>query len=230
MNKIHAHDNSDLVEMLSAIDISVPLRSEGRTTKHCEQWSICRWLSTIPNLEFPLTVAHQDKPDFYLKAGKSEYGIECTEAIPQDYAHATAISEKNSDETVIDMSLFEWGHKKTPKDIYEIASLTKLTGPGWEGDNPEYEWAFAMSEVTKTKTSLLQKQDFKKYSNNYLLIYDNLPRPSIDFNKACSLLMTKLENYWNGNLVFNTIFVQTDDLLMKFGFSKFEKFNTINLW
>jgi len=87
-----------------------------------------------------------------------------------------------------------------------------------------------MSEVTKTKTSLLQKQDFKKYSSNYLLIYDNLPRPSIDLNKACSFLMTKLENYWDGSLVFNTIFVQIDDLLMKFGFSKFEKFNTINLW
>jgi len=46
-------------------------------------------------------VAHQDKPYFYLKAGKSEYGIESTEAIPQDYAHATAkltfiiLSEEN---------------------------------------------------------------------------------------------------------------------------------------
>ena len=175
-------------------------------------------------------MAHQDKPDFYLKAGKSEYGIECTEAIPQDYAHATAISEKNSDETVIDMSLLEWGHKKTPKDIHEIASRTKLTGPGWEGDNPEYEWAFAMSEVTKTKTSLLQKQDFKKYSNNYLLIYDNLPRPTIDFSKACSFLRKKLERYWNGDSIFNNIFVQTDDLLMKFSFFGVEKFKTINLW
>ena len=194
MNNIHAHDNSELVEILSNIDITVPLRSEGRTKKHREQSSICLWLSTIPNLEFPLTMAHQDKPDFYLKAGKSEYGIECTEAIPQDYAHATAISEKNSNDTVIDMSLFEWGHKKAPKDIYEIASHTKLTGPGWEGDNPEYKWAFAMSEIAKNKTILLQKQDFKKYSNNYLLIYDNLPRPYIDFNKACSFLILRVQS------------------------------------
>ena len=75
MNKINASSNSDLMEMLSAIDISVPLRSEGRTTKNCEQWSICRWLSTIPNLEFPLMVRHQDKPDFYLKSGAEEYGL-----------------------------------------------------------------------------------------------------------------------------------------------------------
>ncbi|MCP3922792.1 MAG: hypothetical protein GY714_09430, partial [Desulfobacterales bacterium] len=159
-----------------------------------------------------------------------EYGIECTEAIPQDYAHATAISEKNADDTVTDMSLFEWGQKKTPKNIYEITSCTELTGPGWVNDNPEHEWAFAMSEVTKTKTSLLQKQDYNKYSKNYLLIYDNLPRPLIDFNKACSFLIAKLENYWNGNLVFDTIFIQTEELLMKFGSSKFEIFNTINLW
>ncbi len=230
MNKIYASNNSDLVEMLSAIDISVPLRSERRTTKHCEQWSICRWLSTIPNLEFPLTVKHQDKPDFYLKAGKDEYGIECTEAIPQDYAHATAISEKNSDDTVIDMSLFGWGRKMKPKEIHEIANRTKLSGPGWEGDTPEFDWVFAMSEVTKIKTSLLQKQDFKKYSNNCLLIYDNLPRPTIDFSKACSFLRIKLESYWNGDLIFDTIFVQTDDLLMKFSFFGVEKFKTINLW
>ena len=46
-------------------------------------------------------VKHQDKPDFYLKSGADEYGIECTEAAPQDYAHATAISETKSDETVL---------------------------------------------------------------------------------------------------------------------------------
>lgn len=230
MDKIYSHNRSDLFEKLSIVDISVPLRSEGRKSKHCERWSICLWLSTIPNLEFPLTLVHQDKPDFYLKTGTNEYGIECTEAIPEDYAQAIAISEKNSNKTSPEMSLFTWDQKKTFKEIYEITKRTKLSGPGWEGDYPEHEWACCMLEITMAKNVLIQKPEFKKFSNNFLLIYDNLPLPAIDYSKASTCLMSKLDNYWNGKLVFDTIFVQTDKLLMKFTCSGVDEFNVINLW
>ena len=126
MKQISAINSSDLMKQLSSIDISVPLRSEGRTKGHCERWSICRWLSTYPDLNFPLILTHRDKPDFCLNIGNQEIGIEHTEAIPEDYAHACVISEKRNDETVVDMSLFKWGQKKEAKQIYEIASRTKL--------------------------------------------------------------------------------------------------------
>jgi hypothetical protein len=207
MEQISVVDSFDLLKQLSTIDISVPLRSEGRTKEHCERWSICRWLSTYPSLNFPLILMHRDKPDFYLRTGKQEIGIEHTEAIPEDYAHATVVSERRNDNSVVDMSLFKWGQKREAKEIYEIASRTKLTVPGWDDDAPEYEWASAIYEIAKNKTVLLVKDEFVKYPINYLLIYDNLPLPYIDHPKASSILRSYLKNYWNSGTVFNGIFV-----------------------
>lgn len=229
MKQLSAIDSSDLIKQLSAIDISVPLRSEGRTKEHCENWSICHWLVTYPELNFPLTLVHRDKPDFHLKSGKREIGIEHTEAIPEDYAHATAISERKNDNSVVDMSLFKWGEKKEAKEIYEIASRTELTGPGWDGDTPEYEWAWAISEIVKHKSILLRKDEFLKYPTNYLLIYDNLPLPYLDQSKASSILRSSLKQYWNSDIVFDGIFVQSDALLIYFSRDAYETFETKNI-
>lgn len=173
--EISAKNRTDLMDRLAEIDISVPLLSQGRTKDHCERWSICRLLSTYTNFSFPIKLTHRDKPDFFLKTSDLEIGIEHTEAIPQDYAHASAISEKLDNDTVVDMSLFKWGQKKKPNEIYKIANMTKLAGPGWDGDGPEIEWAQAVFDITRTKTNLLRKIDFQKYDENILLIYDNLP-------------------------------------------------------
>jgi hypothetical protein len=229
MEQISVVDSFDLLKQLSTIDISVPLRSEGRTKEHCERWSICRWLSTYPSLNFPLILMHRDKPDFYLRTGKQEIGIEHTEAIPEDYAHATVVSERRNDNSVVDMSLFKWGQKREAKEIYEIASRTKLTGPGWNGDAPEYEWARVIYEIAKNKTVLLMKDEFVKYPTNYLLIYDNLTLPYLDHPKASSILRSYLKNYWNSGTVFNGIFVQSDALIIYFSKSAYETFKTKNV-
>jgi len=228
--EISAQDRTDLMNKLSEVDISVPLRSEGRTKDHCERWSICRWLSTCPNISFPIKLTHRDKPDFFLETPDLEIGIEHTEAIPQDYAHANAISEKKGNDTVVDMSLFKWGQKKKPHEIYEIANRTKLTGPGWEGDSPEIEWVQALNDITQNKTILLQKGDFQKYEESALLVYDNLPLPYVDYSKATSFLREAFKAYWNAGLIFNTIYVQTDDLLIFISQKAIKTFNTINVW
>jgi hypothetical protein len=201
--EISAKNRTDLMRRLAEVDISVPLRSQGRTKDHCERWSICRWLSTYPNFSFPIKLTHRDKPDFLLKTSDLEIGIEHTEAIPQDYAHASAISEKSENDTVVDMSLFKWGQKKKQDEIYKIANMTKLTGPGWEGDSPEIEWAQAIFDITRNKTNLLRKDEFQKYEENTLLVYDNLPLPYIDYSRATSFLREALKTYWNDGLFFN---------------------------
>jgi len=231
MNKIYATNKSEMINVLSAIDIKVPLRSEGRTNDHCEKWSICYWLSTYPNFTYPILLIHRDRPDFYIKFGEQEVGIEHTEAIPSDYAHADAIYEKKDDDNaVLDMSLFRWGQKKKNREVSEIVSRTKLTGPGWEGDSPEIEWAEAMADIINNKTTKLRKNEFDKFSANYLLIYDNLPRPNIDFSKSISQLMASLNAYWGSGIIFDIIFVQTDDLLMSFDSSTYKKFKNNKIW
>lgn len=227
---ISASNRNDLIEKLSSIDISIPLRSRGRTKEHCERWSISQWLTTFSDLIFPIRLTHCDKPDFHLETNGLNIGIEHTEAIPEDYAHASAISEKLGDETIVDMSLFQWGLKRKPQDIYEIAARTELTGPGWEGDIPEIQWASTLSEITKRKTILLRKVGFKKFSRNCLLIYDNLPLPPINYSKGLSFLSTALKDYWDENIVFDSIFVQTDVLLISISKEGIKSFKTINIW
>jgi hypothetical protein len=229
MEEIFVSNKCDLMKTLSGIDITA-LRSGGRTKEFREAWSICHWLSTYPNLAYPIRLIHRNKPDFYLKSGDQEFGIEHTDAIPSDYAHARAISEKNDDETVLDRSLFKWGQKKKPREIYEIASRTKLTGLGWEGDSPEIEWSVAIAEVIKNKTALLREKDFRNFSTNFLLIYENLTTPNVDFSKACSLLKDSLKSYWGSGLIFDSIFVQTDDMLRCFGSSRLETFKNNKIW
>jgi len=231
--EILAENRTDLMNKLAEVDISVPLRSERRTTDDCERWSICRWLSTYPDFNFPIRLTHRDKPDFILETFDQEIGIEHTEGIHQDYAQASKIAEENNDETIdtlVDMSLFKWGQKREKSEIYEIANRKKLTGPGWEGNSPEIEWAQALYDITQNKTIKLRKDDFKKYKENALLVYDNLPLPHIDYSKATSLFRDALTGYWNSGIIFNKIFVQTDNLLIFISQEEMKTFKTNNVW
>jgi ATP-dependent DNA helicase RecG len=103
--EISAKDRTDLLDKLAAVDISVPPRTQGRRKDHCERWAICRWLSTYPNFSFPIQLTHRDKPDFFLETSDLEIGIEHTEAIPEDYAHASVISERLDNDILTDWSI-----------------------------------------------------------------------------------------------------------------------------
>ena len=181
-------------------------------------------------MEFPIKIIHCDKPDFQLETNGLKIGIEHTEAINQNYAHASAISEQAKDQSVVDMSLFSWGEKKNPQEINEIAKRTKLTGLGWDGDSPEKQWAFALSEIIDRKTNKLRKDDFKKFPNNFLLIYDNLPLPAIDYSKGLIYLREALKAYWVQRIIFDTIFLQTDALLMVICHNRENAFKNMNIW
>ena len=75
-----------------------------------------------------------------LHMGRDNIGIEVTEAIPQDYATASALSEKENPSAIIDMSLFKWGSQPRGLDeLRMIISQEKMTGPGGEDNTPENE-------------------------------------------------------------------------------------------
>ena len=120
---INASGKIELDNELKSIDISVPPRGEGRTTDHCERWSICRFLSTLNQegkIDFPIDVQKQERPDFYIHSGGRELGVEHTEAIPSDYAKAMAIAEREKPDAIIDMSLFKIGETKSLDEIRGI--------------------------------------------------------------------------------------------------------------
>ena len=146
MEDITANSSKELVLELASIDISVPPRNEGRSKEHCERWSICRWLSTlnaVAEIDFPLRVTKREKPDFQVCAGSVAWGIEVTEAIPTDFARASALAGKEAQEPLIDISRFKYGDTKTLEEIRLILNQKKLTEEGWAGDSAESELADA---------------------------------------------------------------------------------------
>jgi len=97
---------------------------------------------------------------------------------------------------IIDPSLFKWGvPKKSLAELRSIASKTKLTGPGWIGNEMEDEWSIAISDVSRRKTSKLNSQGFSKFDKSWLLIYDNLDSGNIDLSSA--YLVKELVDYWS---------------------------------
>lgn len=219
MEDITAKSPSELLAVLRGIDISVPLRTHGRTKEHCERWSMCRLLSTLAErnlVSYPLHLHHRDKPDFMLRIAGETIGIEVTEAIPQDYAAASAMNERQGSQGVIDMSLFRWGAEpKTARELREIISQKELTGDGWEGDTPEGEWAEAMHDILNVKHTKLLASDFERLKSNWLLIYDNLPLPNPDNKLSLKILARRLGPYWAMPSRFDSIFIESgDDILL----------------
>jgi len=167
---INASNKGELNSKLKNIDISVPLRGEGRTTGDCERWSICRFLSTlnqVGEIEFPIDVQKQERPDFYVHSGDRELGIEHTEAIPADYAKAMVIAERENPDAIIDMSLFKFGEQKSLDEIRNIIHASELTGDGWAGNNAEAELADSIKNVVLGKTKKLKKDGFMKFEKKH---------------------------------------------------------------
>ena len=109
MQSLTAASVDQLLASLEQIDISVPLRTEGRTTGHCEASSICRFLSTYSDTElltYPLELTHRDRPDFLIKHSAGEVGIEVTEVVPENRAAVDAYRERKG----IEGSFFLQGH------------------------------------------------------------------------------------------------------------------------
>lgn len=212
-------DSRTLRETLRAIDITVPLRTEGRKTAHTESWVICRLLSTLARhgrLSFPVSVTHRDKPDFLLMQGLLQVGIEATEAISEQYAAFSALAEREFPNVLLDPGHFRWNSpRKTVEEMREILRKGRLTAPPWVGDRPEEEWALYMESIVRTKLSKLKRSDFAKLPENWLAIYNNLPIPNVHLQKASQRVLPKIADIWGDTPSFQRIYVEHGPVILE---------------
>jgi len=134
----------DLLRQLRAIELSVPRRTDGRTSQHTETWTACHLLATLAKagqLTYPVSVAHRDRPDFLLEAGSIKIGVEVTEAISEQYASATALAEREGLSDSVAPGHFGWGApKRSAAELRELLRAERLVSDGWAADRPEQEW------------------------------------------------------------------------------------------
>ncbi|MBY0420309.1 MAG: hypothetical protein K2W88_19835, partial [Pararheinheimera sp.] len=83
---------------LSAIDVHVPPRTQGRKKDQAERYSIAHLLASLPSEEiaYPIRLTHQDRPDFVLHMAEREIGIEHIEAVPENHVRASIFRQKGA--------------------------------------------------------------------------------------------------------------------------------------
>lgn len=205
---------------LGFLDISVPERTAGRTTRHAERYCIAHLLSTISarRLNFPLTVEHGDRPDFVLKMPGGSIGIEHTEAVSENEARAQALRERGLGPDTYFVQPYSPGEPRKSAAQLRVEIEADEPGDGWVGDSPEREWAAAILHHIDIKTASAKKPGYAQHSESWLIVYSNLPFPGVKTYKAVPILESLLRSS-SAFAVFNSIFVLTDSNLIEFRIS-----------
>ncbi|BBN87054.1 hypothetical protein [Azospira sp. I09] len=232
MPNLSAQSAAELLQQLREIDISVPLRTEGRTTEHCERWSICRFLASYAEsslINYPLRLQKRERPDFLLEIPFGSVGIEITEAVPPDFAWADAKREELNYDTLTFIHRFEPGEPRRSKEEIDRIARGATWGDVWAGDAPEREWADAMLHFARRKAEALAKTGFERFPADWLLIYDNWPLPAVDDSKAAAYFMELLCTQ-PGPLPFDRIFVECKRSIWQFQIPRHAPQPILDLW
>jgi hypothetical protein len=231
---ITANDPDHLLAVLASTKIMVLPRTQGRDKFQTERWAICRLLATFAksaDLTFPLRLIQRDKPDFVVETPGGRIGIEVTEAVSEQFAHYMAIAEREFPTAILEPAHFRWGAPKlSDKRIREFLSQARLTSSGWVGEEAEVEWAAAIDAILRRKIESLRKKDFEKYELNWLVIYDNLPLPDIDFGRATPNARALIHGVWNIEPAFDALFVEAGDSVVRMTPSAAREVPLNDLW
>ena len=219
LNKLEFTTNQDLINQLKGIDVNLPLRTEGRKKEHVEIGSITRLLATLPNYQkvsFPFSLIHRNRPDFLINSEHSTIGIEVTESIPEKYAEFCALAEVEFPDVVFDIGHFRWDMEYLSKsEMRDILFTPRSNPPPWSGDSAEREWALFIKKSIDAKLVKLANEGFDKFNQNWLSIFDNLPKPKINLEKAIRFLKELLKDCWKTTPSFDAIFIEHGSVIVK---------------
>lgn len=229
-----AVNSIELRSVLQSIDISVPLRTEGRTKKHTETWVICRLIATLTDsnlVTYPASVQHRDRPDFLVQFGETQIGIEVTEAVSEQYAAYSALAEREFPDVFLEPGHFRWDAPKlTTDEMRSLLRQDQLSSPPWVGDRAEREWALCIQSVVKSKLVKLANPGFSHFPENWLSIYDNLSLPNIDLKKALSFLQPALANFWSRSPTFAAVYIEHGSVIVRLSRSEMHHLLLCDLW
>ena len=235
MLSIHAKSPCALHTKLRDIDVSVPPRTEGRTTAHRETWVSCHFLAAIYEtdlLGYPLCITSRDKPDLALSSPSECTGIEITEAVSPNAVRVDKCLEQNDNEDFIFVPLYPAGEEKFSQQ--RIENIAKNQDPSqrypFMGDQIERNWVEVMLSITRKKVK--KSPGYEKYDRNWLLIYDNWsPQADLDSDPdAITCLSEQLFNCdWKNP--FDRVFILRSRHVWEFSCGEDAvKHATLDLW
>lgn len=239
MDSFSSNSPDELLEFLKKSRIANP-HTNSVTKNEVEKWCMYRLLSTLCSaneLDFPIEIRHEDKPDFRCLLSEHGIGIEITRATTEPYERARVLRDKHYPDVWLDLSHFKWGAaSKSSEEILKILEIsqTRLTGPAIYGKKMENEWAIGLSSCVYDKTTKLNHQDFVKFDQNWLLIFDSLTAPGLDYDFSITKLRENINSYWSkdtpNEIRFNSFIVESNNELLFFSDGDFYKQEIVDLW
>lgn len=181
---------------LAATEIRVIRRPARRTHASRERYSAARMLASLAESDlvvFPLTLEFREGPDVALHMPNISVGIECTDAIAQEWAEILDLRAREYPEAITFPPRLKPGERSlSQEDIRAYASGTKK-GPPWEGDAVEHDWAQAISHFAGKKLEMLRAGAYPEYADNWLLIHDEwaLRPAAVEEQRLAASLLAK---------------------------------------
>jgi hypothetical protein len=230
-----ARTPDELLTQLAAIDITVPLRTEGRTTSHCERYLAARLLSTLADtdeISFPLEIVHQEKPDFALTIGAKTVGMECTEAVSSEWAQIDAIRERDFPESMIMLPMFKPGSKTFSIEERVAIAKGRKDGPPWVGKMAERQWAEALAYFIGEKTKKLRAGNYSTFSEAWLVVQDEwrVPVYRLEDRREAAQMCAEMIQPLLTEPSFSRIYISNSSWLVRLAPGSVEVRAIRNLW
>jgi hypothetical protein len=112
-------------------------------------------------------------------------GIEHTEAVPHNEAHRASLRQKTGCGRRFHFVSYAQPGEPRKSRAELLRELDRDDpGRGWAGDSVELEWVQAMLHFVERKRLKMREPNFDRFDANWILIYDNWPRPTIDKRSA----------------------------------------------
>ena len=211
-----AENKATLLNILRSIDVKGPLLNGNLKTEDTEAYAMAHLLSSLAEgdslLTFPLELMHKipphDKPDFLLSMGGEKIGIEPTEARPPNETHKDVLRRKEGiGPSVYLMTPVEPGEpKRCTKQLRKEIGANDSKGGWGNQDNTDRKWTNVMLSVINAKQEKLQTPEFSRYDEDWLLIRDAWPFPSVNLQNATKHLFLQFAAH-NIKLEFHRVFI-----------------------
>ena len=180
LDTLQLSSSDELLRKFASHNVSVPSRGSGQTKDHREIWVASRFLCTIASsayFTYPLRVEFSDRPDLILEFERGEsksIGIEITEAISQNAAKLQAELERDGRADICHhVPEHKYSDSRQDLETQRNIVLGDIASPPIMGNAVERNWYVAIREFVCKKTEKIMHPDFRRFPENWLLIYDN---------------------------------------------------------
>lgn len=232
---VQAASAKELCSKLSRMDITVPLVTEGRLAKHREWYTGAKFLASFadsPLFEYPFNIQHTDRPDFTITANTKRIGIECVEAVPEEWYEIEALRERHFPEMLNWGQIYTPGHKRFTKEEKWAIAKGEQQGPPWVVCMAERNWAAAMEYFIRLKLSKLRSGSYSGFDELWLLMQDEWRAPmhyESQLTGAMSLITAKLPELF-APPSFSRVFICRNQSIIQLQSQGWSATSINNLW